>query len=256
MPEALPTTSDALRRLDCLRLVSLFALRLLPRLHLRDTVTSAPAAERAAFDAQADAARAALRQRLEAAGVWSAMTPPERALLSASPLDVDPQAVAGAVRSVEAAAALLWAVGLRDELPPFDALGSPAWLAALDDPTQRERASLRPATDLARARDVAELWHWRSRTRQLVEAGHPFPRDTGFAGFDDVVRATARAAADRGDLPAPIEGDFLARGVAYRALPDRQWREVASIAQERHHALNWLCGYAPDNRWDLTPTET
>jgi len=25
---------------------------------------------------------------------------------------------------------------------------------------------------------------------------------------------------------------------------------------ERHKALNWLCGFAPGNRWDETPTDT
>jgi hypothetical protein len=31
---------------------------------------------------------------------------------------------------------------------------------------------------------------------------------------------------------------------------------VGSITEERHFALNWLCGYAPDNDWDATPTPT
>ena len=41
-----------------------------------------------------------------------------------------------------------------------------------------------------------------------------------------------------------------------RDLTEEEWREVTSIAAERHFALNWLCGYAPGNRWDATPTET
>jgi hypothetical protein len=31
---------------------------------------------------------------------------------------------------------------------------------------------------------------------------------------------------------------------------------VKSVAVERHFTLNWLCGYAPGNEWDDTPTGT
>ena len=43
---------------------------------------------------------------------------------------------------------------------------------------------------------------------------------------------------------------------SYRDLTDEEWSSIRSIAFERHFALNWLCGYAPDNRWDETPTDT
>ncbi len=45
-------------------------------------------------------------------------------------------------------------------------------------------------------------------------------------------------------------------GKAYRDLDDDEWSTVSSIAMERHFALNWLSGYAPNNNWDETPTET
>lgn len=32
--------------------------------------------------------------------------------------------------------------------------------------------------------------------------------------------------------------------------------DATSIIMERHFALNWLCGMAPGNRWDETPTDT
>ncbi len=71
----------------------------------------------------------------------------------------------------------------------------------------------------------------------------------------DEQREAARQAAATGSV-AVIDDDFAARGKAYRDLTDEEWAEVRSITLERHFALNWHCGYAPDNRWDETPTET
>jgi hypothetical protein len=53
-----------------------------------------------------------------------------------------------------------------------------------------------------------------------------------------------------------IDEDFAVHGKAYRDLSPEEWSEVRSITLERHFALNWLCGYAPNNRWDETPTDT
>jgi hypothetical protein len=53
-----------------------------------------------------------------------------------------------------------------------------------------------------------------------------------------------------------IDEAFPANGEAYRDLDDAQARALASIALERHTALNRLCGRAPGNRWDETPTDT
>ena len=78
----------------------------------------------------------------------------------------------------------------------------------------------------------------------------------GFHSFDDIVRLTARKSSENGRLPACIEEDFPAKGLAYRKLSPQDWSEVRSITIERHFALNWLCGYARANEWDETPTST
>jgi len=57
-------------------------------------------------------------------------------------------------------------------------------------------------------------------------------------------------------IPTSIDEDFPAFGRAYRDLSSDEWAAVKSIAMERHFALNWLCGYAPENGWDDTPTDT
>jgi hypothetical protein len=130
-----------------------------------------------------------------------------------------------------------------------------------DFPAFIASARLRDQAEIDDARDLAELWHWRSRTRQLIEEGQAFPTEermkaAGFHSFDDIVRLTARKSSENGRLPACIEEDFPAKGLAYRKLSPQDWSEVRSITIERHFALNWLCGYARANEWDETPTST
>jgi hypothetical protein len=74
--------------------------------------------------------------------------------------------------------------------------------------------------------------------------------------LDDIVRAAARQAHANGDVPTLIGDDFPAHAKAYKYLSDGEWSQMMSIAVERHKALNWLCGFAPGNLWDATPTDT
>lgn len=163
---------------------------------------------------------------------------------------------------VESLYVLAWALGLRESLPPFDTQVNPDKdLGGLppDDRAQFEsKAKLRSRREITKARDVAELWHWRSRTYQLAKSGEPPFKDKplgGFESFDDIVKDVTAGVAREG-LFVPIKGDFPALGKPYRALTERQWHSLSSIASERHFALNWLCGFAPRNRWENTPTDT
>jgi len=58
------------------------------------------------------------------------------------------------------------------------------------------------------------------------------------------------------DLPHPIGSDFPAMGKPYRDLSLEEFAILTSIAQERHKALNWLCGFSSSGRWADTPTHT
>ena len=73
---------------------------------------------------------------------------------------------------------------------------------------------------------------------------------------EQMLRLTSQKAADEGFIPRPIDGDFPALGKAYRDLSPTEFSIATSIAVERHRAFNWLCGYAPGNRWTETPTDT
>lgn len=200
----------------------------------------------------------------KAAGNWNAFTPWERAFLTEASAAASQQNLVQASWRVEALGVLLWSL---QRIP---------WLPAPDEQFTHDiaeklpanagdffkTASLRPREELEKQRELAELWHWRSRTRQLVEKGEPFPAmppnpgGPEFRSYDDIVRFTSKAAKEKGDFAEIIEEDFPARGKAYRNLTADEWSEVSSITMERHFALNWLCGHAPGNRWDETPTST
>src|SRR5262245_49844517 len=195
---------------------------------------------------------------LKAADVWSAMSSSERAFLLAAPNEIDVQMLRNVSWLMEAEECLLWALGYVDDLPPYDAQSDVEHLKHLpsDDIVASIRtARLREAGLISKARDVAELWHWRSRTRQLQESGRAveLPNDLALV---DVIRMAAENAAADGLFEGAIEGDFPARGRSYAQLTADEWSEVNSIAMERHKALNWLCGYAPSNKWEDTPTDT
>jgi hypothetical protein len=174
-----------------------------------------------------------------------------------------PQQQVNASWRVESAQVLMWALGLVRDLPSYDTQASHDLLKQIpsnDIPRFVSSARLRKEAEIDRARADAELWHWRSRTRQLIEDGREFPADkqtraAGFNSYDDIVRFTAKKLGEEGRI-SPIAGDFPARGKAYRKLSAEEWSEVQSITMERHFALNWLCGYAPENQWDETPTDT
>jgi hypothetical protein len=182
----------------------------------------------------------------------------ERTFVLAPPNQIDSQALVNVSWMMEAEECLLWALGYVSELPPYDAQSDVEHLKRLpsDDIVGLMRnAKLRDAEVISKARDVAELWHWRSRTRQWQESGRDveLPNDLTLV---DVIRMAAEKAAADGLFESAIEGDFPALGRSYAQLAADEWAGVTSIAMERHKALNWLCGYAPGNKWEETPTET
>ena len=65
-------------------------------------------------------------------------------------------------RALFTVAPLVWALG-RAQLPPYDRPFDRARLLE----TTLESATLRPAEEIERAREIARLWHWRARTAAL-----------------------------------------------------------------------------------------
>jgi len=196
-------------------------------------------------------------------GLWNDMSTKEDKFLHTYPQDLKPQDLNNISWRKESALALMWALGMLSVFPSFDNETDPAFLSRIprfeDVPQFIQNAKLRSPEELESKRSLAQSWHWRSRTRELIEAGRPFPLITEapqFKSYDDVIRFSAKALKDEGALLEIVDEDFLAKGKAYRDLTKDEWLEIRSVTMERHFALNWLCGYAPGNRWDETPTET
>jgi hypothetical protein len=163
-------------------------------------------------------------------------------------LPSDDPAVVDAVWRGEALGTLLWALQLA-ELPPYDQPFDAEQVAAAG----LEDAHLRDAEEIELERDSARLWHWRARTTSLQAAG-ALELPARYATFDQLIAATAMRGYEQGVLPAPVRGDFRAYGKVYRHLEPAQHAEALSIAVERHHALNWLCGAG--ETWDDVPLDT
>jgi len=195
---------------------------------------------------------------LRQGGLWTEMTPAERAFMTVPMTEITQQQYADVSWLMESEMCILWALGFVDAIPPYDTQSDVNDLKSMPRSSISslvESAELRDPKEISRARDIAELWNWRSRTGQLVEENHPFELPDGQTLADIVKLAAEKAAAD-GLFPATIEDDFPAFGLPYRDVSAEQWSIATSIGMERHRAFNWLCGYAPGNRWDETPTDT
>jgi hypothetical protein len=171
-----------------------------------------------------------------------------RAALERLPDEGATAAVVDAVWRGEALGTLLWALQLA-ELPPYD---HPFETAAVVE-IELEGAELRDAEDVGLERESARLWHWRARTTELQSTGR-IELPERYASFDQLIAATAMRGYEQGVLPPPMRGDFRAYGRVYRHLEPDQHAEALSIALERHHALNWLCGEG--SSWDDVPLDT
>jgi len=189
----------------------------------------------------------------------SSLTPWEQSFFAGLAGTLTAQQQVDATWRLEALQVLLWALGHIAAIPSYDEKAELDLLLSVPATAEAwlKSAKLRPQAEIDQARDDAELWHWRSRTRQLIEEGRPLSDEikTAFASYDEIIKLTVAKAAEAG-LTTIVNDDFSLMGKAYGDLSDEEWSEIKSITMERHFALNWLCGFAPKNQWDETPTET
>jgi hypothetical protein len=196
---------------------------------------------------------------LKAAGLWRDVEEDERKFLQAGIDQIGAQQRIDASWLAESIVCLLWALQIVPELPSYDQEASHEAVKALPATSVKElikQAHLRPQEEIKKQRDIAELWHWRSRTRRLQEEGQLNGQLFGGQTIEQIIAFSASKGAENGDLPRPIGSDFPAMGKSYRDLSSEEFHMLTSIAQERHKALNWLCGLSPSGRWSDTPTET
>ncbi len=259
-----PTAHDVAMRLQVLKCVAAYSLVTPPREAVDMLKSKCGADELAAFEKKSADMRDEFWGKARAAGLWEAMSENERKFAGTTCITMTDRQRMDASWRVECVQVLLWALGMIPEIPPYDQDCKPGMLKQVPGGSVSAFAAgarLREAAAMGKARDLAEFWHWRSRTRELIEKGTEFKatpemKAAGMNSLDDIVRISAKAAFEKREIPQLIDGDFPAKGKAYRDLTDQEWSEVKSITMERHFALNWLCGYAPNNDWDETPTDT
>lgn len=256
-----PSSEDVARRLLILKYVAAYALTAPPLDVLRKSFKNWSEEDQRKFVSDGEVRRDEFWGKLRHLGLWEYLSPTERGLAATTILTMSPQQRVNATWRVEAVQVLMWAVGMIPELPPYDTKASHELLKQIpsqDVPKFLASTRLRKTAEIDDARSDAELWHWRSCTRQLIEEGARLPSEIqsrGFRSYDDIVRLMAQGLAKEGRIKT-IDEDFPLKGRAYREVNDQEWSEVRSLTMERHFALNWLCGHAPGNDWDKTPTDT
>lgn len=164
-----------------------------------------------------------------------------------------------AIWRAESAVCLAWALS-KVEIPPYDTVVELGELAQaiplLNTPKLvcafLEESELRDFDEIEYAREIAEAWNWRSRTHGLSQGAYGNDRKDE-SDWNKIACESARSWAQEGAFET-IGGDFPAFGKPYRDVTRDEFIPLRSIAQERHYAMNWLCGYS--SNWDEVPTDT
>lgn len=209
LEQSRPSPEDAARRLVVLKYVVAYALTSPPRDMFRKLFEQRNADEREKFTADAEGKREEFWQPLHRAGLWQRVSPAERELAGTTVVTMTHEQQVRASWRVESAQVLMWALGLIPRLGPYDTQASHNLLKQIpsrDIDGFLLSAQLRNESEIDRARADAELWHWRSRTRQLIEHGQEFPPDeqtraAGFSSYDDIIRFTAKMLAGKAESP-------------------------------------------------------
>lgn len=211
--------------------------------------------KRQALREQLDVGPAQLRSSLMNNGVWDNLTPDEQWYLSTPPDKVPHDDWAAGFGEIEALGTLLWALGFLQALPSYaDHVGRE--VIDLCSKIQPGTGTLRPIVELERARTTAEIWHWRARARLLATGVLDLPSGVTATDVEMPVAQVVQKATLDGILTDVVADDFAVHGRPFCALGADEATKMAAIAQRRHKALNWICGYAPGNRWQDTPTNT
>jgi len=254
-----PDAALTMRRLFILREMFVKALATPPAENIAEWMKRWSEEDRSQFINKFAVMFAAREEQIRSLGLWLDMSDDERKFLQTGVMETTDQQRINASWLAESMLCLLWALGRVEILSGYDKETSHELINAhLGGNVQElvKTATLRPPKEIDEQRDFAELWHWRCRTRKLLESGG-IPADLGNGmTMEKVIELSAAKAAQARAFRAPIGNDFPTFGKPFREMDATEFASVTSISQERHKAFNWLCGYAPGNRWAETPTDT
>jgi hypothetical protein len=185
-----------------------------------------------------------LRQRvvawLESVGAATELEPGESVLLSIPLGNLDRKATMDASWRSEGMVVLAWALHFA-ELPRFHAQCEPSDIANemvfLDERqnTPLRSPRLRASDEIERWADIYLTLHW--RLREFSQS----PDSMDFVTY--VSKCTWGPL--RLDGLEIIDRDLGIEGVRIDRLEYDRFRQLLSIAQERHQAFNWLLGFEP-----------
>lgn len=215
------------------------------------------ALEESAGEAESELAAEAfdLRGWLHTEGLWDELTPKEKTFLSARLGAIPPEDVVAASWQGAGLDALAWALGLLPSLPPTGLGDFDLLVHELPHPWQKTgpwiaARGLRPEREIAREREIAEIWEWRvsmEMARRLAEG-----RD--LETIEQAIATTTQEGQAAGLLAPGKSGGFRSgEGVSITRAGLDELDRLTAITTERLLALNWLCGFG-DN-WDDVPLE-
>jgi hypothetical protein len=196
-----------------------------------------------------DAASLAKRSRewLDTIGLGQELSPWERQILDAPLGTLSERDRVNASWLSEAVVVLAWALG-KSKLPGYEDQCDPAGAAnslgflqpikktALDRPQLQKTGALREYNEF-----IYNL-HWRIRDFSLNRKSYDFEKLARKAWGEPLERHGIKLK----------NKDLCVRGVPISHAAEADWRQLASITQERHRASNWLVGYASEDFYEVT----
>ena len=256
-----PTLIEVYNRLLILKHVVVYALSNPPENILLEVSAQWTKQDKDDYDKSSKERSHKQRALLKQVGMWQHITSQERNFLESFGFGIKQKQIVDASWKAESAVVLMWALGWVENFPKMDEEVDPDILKSFDGTKKVDALQLRPFEEIEKKRELMESWHWRVRTKQLIDSNFKFSppeamKKDGIQTLDDVVKLAAKIRYEQGDLPKIIDEDYVFLGKPFRTLQTGEVALAQSIICERHFALNWLCGMAPKNEWDKTPTNT
>lgn len=193
---------------------------------------------------------------LKSEELWSVLSESEQSLMLTPAGQINRKDLINTSWRIEGLGIILWSLGKIKRISPYDTMADSDFLEKLPlfNSTKSfiSNAEMISESQIRKARDVAEFWNWRSRTYKILlePEKHTIPKDIS---MEDIIQQAA-AKGEQDGLFKAIGNDFPAFNKPYRKVTESEWEELRSIAQERHYALNWLCGFA--SNWDEIVTDS
>lgn len=259
-----PNYKNVSRRLMILKYLVIHSYSTVSSEYLKQSAKHWTNNEKQNYDSELEKLMNEKISEMKSFGLWKYTTKTERDFLLSYGSNINPVSLMNANWRMEAAIVLMWALNLVDKFPDINEQTNTELLNLIEIRKIglfSNKLSMRSNVEISKMRDIIETWHWRVNTRRLIENNFDFQpdkkmREAGINNLDDIVQMTAKSAYSNGELYEIIDNDFAFKGKPFRELDEEDFNEVTSIIIERHYALNWLCGLAPRNKWDETPTDT